>query len=59
MSDEHLAAVEADHRGCTVYGVSCVSVCDTAELVAEVRRLRRALKLSELSRGVPATVGLD
>lgn len=29
------------------------------ELVAEVRRLRRALRLSEASRGVPVSMGRD
>ena len=47
LSDERLAEIEEY----PVYG-------DISELLAEVRRLRRALQLSEASRGVPL-VGQD
>jgi hypothetical protein len=44
MSDERLAAIEHVAHRCP-----CIS-----DLLAEVRRLRRALHLSETSRGVPS-----
>lgn len=56
MSDERLAEIERNA------GLSCRSgacAMTVGELIAEVRRLRRALRLSEASRGVPATVGRD
>jgi hypothetical protein len=59
MSDERLAEIEAmADVPCMVQSCSCVAD-EFRRLVAEVRRLRRALRLSEASRGVPSGVGRD
>lgn len=49
--DDRLDAVEREARACTS-GDACT--VDVLALIAEVRRLRTALRLSEASRGVPA-----
>ena len=49
MDEQRLAEIEqvgCDHRQ--------LCDCERKELVAEVRRLRRSLQLSEASRGVPS-----
>jgi hypothetical protein len=58
MSDERLAEAEEYHAACspTTYGgcqYSLTRPCDVTDLLAEVRRLKRALQLSEASRGKP------
>jgi hypothetical protein len=55
MSDERLD--EISMHGCPEERFVCDDERD--ELIAEVRRLRRALQLSEASRGVPSGVGRD
>lgn len=64
MDDRRLAEIEASHvaallnpERCDGCEMSSAWPCDAAQLVIEVRRLRRALHLSELSRGV--LVGQD
>jgi hypothetical protein len=69
LSDERLAEIEADHSGylddlSAVWRTYCLvddedAPCSVSRLVAEIRRLRRALQLSEASRGVPLLVGRD
>jgi hypothetical protein len=49
MSDERLDEIEAQHDGCYCRDQPCLVLV----LVAEVRCLKRALRLSEASRGVP------
>lgn len=54
--DARLDAVERAARSCPSDD-ACTS--DVLALLAEVRRLKRALRLSEASRGVPDMVGRD
>jgi hypothetical protein len=59
MSDERLAEFEARAEACSHPKGHCFACNYAEELIAEVRRLRRALQLSEASRGVPSRVGRD
>lgn len=56
MSDERLAEIEASFEiMCGDWNsTSCYHHDAALELLAEVRRLKRALQLSEASRGVPS-----
>ena len=64
LNDERLAEMETHHtrrqddQEAWCYGCDEVWPCDGMVLIAEVRRLRRALQLSEASRGMPG-VGRD
>lgn len=63
MSDARLAEIEAQmaYPSKCGYGKSakCYHHAYADELLAEIRRLRREVRLLELSRGTPSLVGLD
>lgn len=58
MTEERLAEIKAHLYGCeglSASGTGCIDCqADTHQLLDEVHRLRRALQLSEASRGVPS-----
>ena len=64
LNDARLAEMETHHtkqqddQEAWCYGCGEAWPCDGMVLIAEVRRLRRALQLSEASRGMPG-VGRD
>ncbi len=59
MSDERLAEIENHAQAMRAVKKSYLAEDLVPELIAEVRRLRRALQLSEASRGVRCVVRQD